>query len=181
MKLPSRDEAIKLMREAGCSEGVIRHCRSVTRVALRIAERLRERGYDIDLRLIEIGGLLHDLGRAKTHGVEHGAVGGQMAREMGLPEPLARIIERHVGAGISRDEAKRLGLPDRSYIPETLEEKVVAYADKLIAGEREIPFEETLNRFREELGENHPAIGRMKKLQREMMELLGEAIKGRKQ
>jgi len=177
MKLPSRDEAIKLMREAGCSEGVIRHCRSVTRVALRIAEKLRMRGYNLDLSLIEIGGLLHDLGRAKTHGVEHGAIGGQMARERGLPEPIARIIERHVGAGITPEEAKRLGLPDGDYIPRTLEEKVVAYADKLIEGEKEVDFEETLNRFIEELGEDHPAIERMRRLHREMMELLGETIK----
>ncbi len=177
MKLPSRDEAIKLMREAGCSEGVIRHCQSVTRVALRIAEKLKRRGYDLDLALIEIGGLLHDLGRAKTHGVEHGAIGGQMARERGLPEPIARIIERHVGAGITPEEAKRLGLPDGDYIPRTLEEKVVAYADKLIEGEKEVDFEETLNRFIEELGEDHPAIERMRRLHMEMMDLLGETIK----
>lgn len=178
MRPQNREEALKLMKEAGCSDGVIKHCKSVTRVAMRIAEILKRRGHNVDLNLIEVGALIHDLGRAKTHGVEHGAVGGRIAREMGLPEPLARIIERHVGAGITADEAERIGLPHRDYVPQTLEEKVIAYADKLIEGEREVKFEETLKRFVEELGEDHPAIERMRDLYREMMELLGEDIRG---
>jgi uncharacterized protein len=177
LRLPDKKEALRLMREAGCSEGVIKHCQSVRRMAMRIAEALKERGHNLDLELVEIGALIHDLGRAKTHGVKHGAFGGRMAREMGLPETLARIIERHVGAGITSEEAQRIGLPAGDYIPQTLEEKVIAYADKLIEGEREVGFEETLTRFIEELGENHSAIERMRKLHREMMDLLGEDIR----
>jgi len=177
LRLPEREEALRLLREAGCSEGVVRHCQSVTRVALRLAEALKRRGHNLDLELIEIGALLHDVGRAKTHGVEHGAVGGQIARRRGLPEPLARIIERHVGAGITPDEAKRIGLPEGDYIPRTLEEKVVAYADKLIEGEREVEFEETLRKFMEELGGDHPAIERMRLFHKEMMGLLGEELR----
>ena len=35
------------------------------------------------------------------------------------------IIERHIGAGITEEEAVNLGLPKKSYLPETLEEKAL--------------------------------------------------------
>jgi uncharacterized protein len=166
-------EALAIMRKAGCSNGVIEHCINVTDVAMRLAKALREKGCNLDLALVEAGALLHDLGRAKTHCVEHGAVGGMMARELGLPEALARIIERHVGAGIPPEEAEELGLPEGDYMPETLEEKVVCYADKLIEGDREVDFEETVRQFEEELGEEHPSVKRMRALHEEMLGLLG--------
>ena len=83
---------------------------------MRIANVFKSKGYRVDLRLVESGALLHDLGRGQTHGIEHGAVGGQMARQLGMPMELAHIIERHVGAGLSQEEARRNKLPRGSYI-----------------------------------------------------------------
>lgn len=172
MKIPSREEAIDILKGAGCSQRIIEHCISVTRIALELAEGVRRNGREVDMRLIEAGALLHDIGRCRTHSVEHGAIGGQMAREMGLPEPLARVIERHVGGGITPDEAERLGLKGRNYMPETLEEKIVAYADKLIEGDRRIRIEETIEKFAMELGRGHPAIERLRALHEEMSRLI---------
>ena len=81
---------------------------------------------------MEAGALLHDLGRSKTHTVDHAVVGAQIAQSIGLPESVVRIIKRHVGAGITAEEAEWLGWPKDVYEPQTLEEKVVSYADKLI-------------------------------------------------
>jgi uncharacterized protein len=108
---------------------------------------LVEVGYDIDLALVEVGALLHDLGRSVTHGVGHSAVGGELARGLGLPVAVVRIIERHIGAGIPADEALELGLPVRVYVPESLEEKLVAYADKLAEGRGEVEFNVTVERM----------------------------------
>jgi len=173
LRLPTREEALKMMRDAGCSQRVIDHCLRVTQVATRLADLLRQRGLEVNLSLVEAGALLHDIGRSRTHGVQHGAVGGRLAREMGLPEPVARIIERHVGAGITADEAARIGLPKGNYVPETLEEKIVTYADDLIEGDRLVEIEVTLEKFGRELGENHPALDRMRALDDEMVSLLG--------
>jgi len=173
LKLPKRNEALRMMEEAGCSQMVIDHCISVTKVAMRLAEMLRRQGIDLDLELVRIGALMHDLGRSRTHSVEHGAIGGQLAREMGLPEALTRIIERHVGAGITSKEAERIGLPKRSYVPETLEEKIVAYADKLLEGDRLVDIEVTIEKLGKELGSEHPALDRMRALHREMISLVG--------
>jgi len=173
LSLPSREEALAIMREAGCSRGVVEHCLRVTRIALRIASSFLSEGFEVDMGLVEIGGLMHDIGRSRTHSVEHGVVGGQIAREMGLPDPLVRIIERHIGGGISPDEAEKIGLPKGDYVPRTLEEKIVSYADKLVVGEEEVDIEVTVERFAEELGRDHPSLDRLRALHDEIVGIIG--------
>jgi uncharacterized protein len=141
---------------------------------MRIANFYKAKGYSVDIRLIESGALLHDIGRGQTHGIEHGAVGGQTARRLGIPMELAHIIERHVGAGLTLDEARKNGLPMGNYVPETLEEKIVCYADKLIVGSHEVGIDSTIDIFAKELGGNHPAINRLRDLHKEMSAVLGE-------
>ena len=144
----------------------------MTKVALRIASQLIFRGYNVDIRLVEAGAMLHDVGRSRSHDVDHAVKGAEIARELGLPEALIHIIERHIGAGIPDDEAKQLGLPPGHYVPETLEEKIVAYADKLIAGRCEVDISVTMKDFANRLGEGHPSIRRLHDLDVEMRHLL---------
>ena len=126
-KIPSRKECLDLLKKAGCSDKVIEHCEAVRDVAVRIAEKACA-----DIRLVEAGALLHDIGRSKTHGIKHVIEGVKIAKKLDLPDEIINIIERHIGAGISKDEAKKLGLPSSDYIPVTLEEKIVCHADNLI-------------------------------------------------
>jgi uncharacterized protein len=144
----------------------------VTKIALRIAKKLWSKGYIIDMKLVESGGLLHDIGRSVTHGIEHGAIGGQIARKLGLDNAIVQIIERHVGAGLTREEARKNKLPEGSYVPETLEEKVVCYADKLTEGDHEADIETELEKLRQELGANHSAVKRLQKLDAEITGML---------
>jgi uncharacterized protein len=148
------------------------HCVNVARIAARIGGELVGGGFDVDLALVEAGALLHDMGRSVTHGVEHAAVGAELARGLGLPVAVVRIIERHIGAGIPGDEARELGLPVGVYVPESLEEKVVCYADKLAARRGEVEFCVTVGEMAEELGKGHPAVGRMWALHREITGML---------
>ncbi len=137
-----------------------------------MARRLQDKGYDVDVELVEIGAILHDIGRSRTHGTDHAAVGGRMVRRLGIAEPVARIVDRHVGAGIPEEEARALGLPEGVYVPETLEEKIVCYADKLIAGRCEVDIGVTIDDIAEKMGRDHPAIERLWSLHREMEALL---------
>ena len=73
---------------------------------------------------------MHDLGRSQTHTVDHAIAGAKIAQSLGLTETLVRIIKRHVGAGITAEEAKMLGWPKDVYAPMTLEEKVVSFSDR---------------------------------------------------
>ncbi len=125
--IPSSERCIELLIENGCSESVVNHCIAVKDVAVRMAKKACA-----DVELVEPGALLHDIGRSKTHGIRHAFEGAQIAKKLGLPESIIKIIERHIGAGIPRDEAEKLGLPPRDYVPETLEEKIVCHADNLV-------------------------------------------------
>lgn len=172
MSLPGREEALEILRDAGCSQGVVSHCLNVASLSTKFGLKLLEAGYELDLSLVEAGALLHDLGRSVTHSIQHGVVGADIARKRGLPIEIVRIIERHIGAGIPPDEANELGFPDGVYIPETLEEKLVAYSDKLAEGVGEVDFMVTVERMVKELGSDHPAIQRMLALHEEIQFML---------
>lgn len=167
----SREDALHALREAGCSGDVIRHSLTVEGISLRLARRIRANGHKLDLRLVSLGALLHDIGRARTHGIRHGVEGAKILRSLGLNK-FARFAECHLGAGIPAGEARRLGLPARDFMPRTLVEKVIAYADKLVMGHRTASYERALDWFRTELGPEHPAIGRFKRLHAEIQKLL---------
>ncbi len=160
-----RSKCIRLLRAVGCEEAVIEHCIAVAELALEIA--MNKDG--VDEELVFTGAMLHDIGRARTHGVEHGFLGGEIAKALGLNDKLVRIIQRHVGAGLTAKEAEQLGLPvAEDLMPETMEEKIVTYADCLIEGTRRTSIEHALAEFKMKLGESHPAVERLKKLHREL-------------
>jgi uncharacterized protein len=140
-------------------------------MAMKIAKKIEKNGYTINLRSVSTGALLHDIGRAKTHGVEHGVVGAEMLRKMGLGK-FAKFVENHIGAGIPAAEAKELELPAKDFMPRTLEEKVVTYADKMISRKREISYEEAVKWFKTEFGNDHPSLGRFEALHSEIKKLM---------
>jgi uncharacterized protein (TIGR00295 family) len=164
--LPSNQDYIEILRKSGCSENVISHSQAVKELAVRMAELA-----DADNELVSAAALLHDIGRAKTHGIRHAIVGADMARELGLPESVVLIIERHIGAGITKEEAKRLGFPEKDYVPTTLEEKIVAHSDNLIIENEKRPVKEVAQRF-EELG-FHEAAKKILRLHEELSEICG--------
>jgi uncharacterized protein len=152
---PMADE--KVLIEAGCSPGVIAHCKAVSRTAVSLAGQVKR--VSIDGELVRLGGLFHDIGRARSHDIHHALAGVTIGRDLGFSEPLLAIIERHIGAGITAAEAERLGLPKKDYLPLTPEEKIVSYADNLTKGSEPMLFEQAVERFREILGPDHEGIG----------------------
>ena len=133
-------EAIALLISSGCSPDVIEHCRAVAeyakKIAIDISENAKRKGHpmNIDIDAVFLGALLHDIGRSKTHGICHAIAGANIAIENGLDEKIIKIIERHIGAGIPKEEAPGLGLPENDYLPVTIEEKIVSHADNLTFG-----------------------------------------------
>lgn len=119
---------------------LLRHSRDVATRALAIASRHPELG--IDTAFLEEGAMLHDIGIFMTdapgifcHGtdpyIRHGIDGADLLRHEGFPRH-ARVCERHTGAGITAKqiEEQHLPLPTADYLPETIEEQVICYADK---------------------------------------------------
>jgi uncharacterized protein len=173
-ELPSSEAALKLLSESGCSKRVVAHCKAVSALAVKFAKACKNKGLTVDVNLVEIGALLHDIGRSKTHDVTHAIVGVEIAKSLNLPESIVSIIECHIGGGISADEAEKLGLPAKNYFPVTIEEKLVAFSDKLIEGSHVVPIERTIEQFSRTLGDGHPAIDRIIKLHEELFPLIGD-------
>jgi uncharacterized protein len=171
-RLPSRGQALRILRQSGCPKNVVKHCEVVAELAMEIGEACQKKGLNVDLELVEIGALLHDIGRSKTHSVHHAVIGARIAKSVGLPEEVQAIIKRHVGGGITAREAAKLGWPKDVYVPQTLEEKIVSYADKLIAGSRRVPIDRTMGNFAQELPPS--AVERVRRLHEEMVVLIGD-------
>ena len=153
---------------------LLKHSTQVRDKALQLCENLP---YEINLQLVSDGAMLHDIGIIQCHApdifcpgelpyIAHGTAGARMLRELpGEMESLARICERHTGSGLTAAEIVRGGLPlpERDFLPETLEEKVICLADKFFSKsgameEKPLPFirkqmakfgEESLARFDE--------------------------------
>ncbi len=134
------DRYVTMLAQARCDGNVIAHCRAVREVSIRYADRIPA----ADRELVSAGAYLHDIGRAKTHTIHHAQAGADYCRSIGLPEPLARIVECHTGAGLTADECTLLGLFPRDCVPSTVEEKIVCNADNLVAGARPVSIERTI-------------------------------------
>ncbi|MFQ5975510.1 MAG: HDIG domain-containing metalloprotein, partial [Candidatus Hydrothermarchaeales archaeon] len=89
---------LDVLRERGCSDSVIKHSIAVSKKACEIGDKVL---IEVDKDLLRLGALFHDIGRCRTHAIDHGVAGAEIARELGYSEKVADIIERHIGAGIS--------------------------------------------------------------------------------
>ena len=163
---PEEVDCIRILKDEGADSAILSHSLAVRNLAARIAERV-----NVDLDLVIAGALLHDIGRTRSHGIDHAAVGAKILRERNIDETIVRIAERHTGAGITSQEATKLGLPAGNYIPETLEEKIVAQADNLISRGERISLQETVDNYIDNgLKE---AAARIVKLHRELSDICG--------
>lgn len=119
------------------------HSRQVADKALAIVDKHPELA--LDRQLVEEAAMLHDIGifRCDAAGIHcfgtepyicHGTIGAELLRAEGFPHH-ARVCERHTGAGISLQQIvdKRLPIPLKDLLPETLEEKLICYADKFFS------------------------------------------------
>ncbi|MDE5572416.1 MAG: HDIG domain-containing protein [Muribaculaceae bacterium] len=153
------------------------HCRQVADKALTIA---RTKKLDLDKNLIEAAAMLHDIGIVMTdapsidcHGslpyICHGIAGADLLRKEGYPEEVARVAERHTGAGISDEDITELDLPlpPGNYMPETLLERLVCYADKFYSKSGEMK-EKSLEKVRDSMSRHSSAtLDRFEKLHNE--------------
>lgn len=171
----------KLWDKYNLSEDVRKHCMKVAEIAMRIAKKIKANGHEIDEDAVLIGALLHDIGRSVTQDpFRHFLKSAEILKKEGFPEKIIKIAERHFSAGLSKEEAIKLGLPEKDYIPRTLEEKVVSFADNLTFGDEERKFEDFLKRL-EEIDAKNPelrwltraTINRAKAMKEEIEKLSG--------
>ncbi|MCH5215131.1 MAG: HDIG domain-containing protein [Muribaculaceae bacterium] len=137
---------------------LVLHSECVARKSVDLARRLGINDPE-RLQFIFDAAMLHDIGIVKCnapsihcHGklpyICHGVAGAEILRAEGLDERYCRICERHTGSGLTAKEiAERdLPLPRQDFVPETLEEKIVCYADKFFSKSGDPAKEKSLER-----------------------------------
>lgn len=114
------------------------HCQIVWSIARDLIERNHVK---VDREVVRAGCLLHDIGvytlfngdvlDGKNY-ITHGIRGEELLRQEGYDERLIRIASHHTGVGLSADDIvqEKLPLPQKDYLAETPEERLVMYADK---------------------------------------------------
>jgi uncharacterized protein len=124
-----RERDVDLLTRQGMNTEDLAHSIKVAEKAVEIARRV---GVDMDMGLVTRGALLHDLGKTRTHDIPHGRLGAELGLQLGLPEEVCAVMEKHIRGGLTAPEASELGLPVKDYTPHRIEERIIIYADRLV-------------------------------------------------
>ena len=149
-------------KETKAYQILITHSQLVTEKALWIAQRHPELNPDPDF--IAGAAMLHDIGIIRTHAPDlgcfgelpylcHGYLGREMLEAEGLTEH-ALVCERHTGVGITAEEVvkNKLPLPERDFVPESVEEQIICFADKFYSKSNNLKKEKSLDAIRKSMG-----------------------------
>ncbi|MCB9877456.1 MAG: HD domain-containing protein [Planctomycetes bacterium] len=123
----SRGDASALLHQLGAPARLLRHVELVGEAAEALLAALAEHTVPLDATFVRAGVVLHDVGKIlhpaelAASGARHEAAGEQLLRQRGVAPALARVCVTHAA----------WQAPDV-----TLEERVVALADKLWKGAR---------------------------------------------
>lgn len=163
--MPNIDDLIEYVYTSlECSDYIIDHCRVVYQRSLDITPFHD----NVDLDCVKAGCMLHDVGRTVTNGIEHAYIGADLLRELNVDERICLMTERHIGAGIVASEAKLMGLPEREYVPQTLEEKIVAHSDNLVHGVTKVNLDFVIEKWKKK-NMNQQSIDMLINLHRELV------------
>jgi len=146
MKVPTYEECIQLLEEAGAADRLLGHSLRVHSVAMGVCDTLEKKGVSVDRDLVSAAALLHDI--RKIHAREHHATeGGDYLRERGMSR-VAAVVDKHVIGHIGHPELT----------PTTTEEKIIFYADLRANPGKIVPLEERFSYVREK----YPHLGEEK-------------------
>lgn len=142
--LPGYETCLAWLLESGTPHNIVQHAQFVASVAYLLACWLHEAGETLQPLLAHRGGLLHDLMKMqsitqnKSQDTDHARLAREALLARGQPE-LAAIADRHMPVHPAR--------PDR--IPETWEQKLVHFADKLAEGSRLVSLDDRMQALKE--------------------------------
>lgn len=147
-------------KEGALRDTLLAHSECVARKALKIAE---EKKLDINRDFVYSAAMLHDIGIFRTKApsiycngdlpyICHGTEGAKILRTYNLHEH-ARVCERHTGSGLTANDIVRqnLPLPHSDFLPETLAEKLICYADKFYSKSGDLTAEKTFDEVTEQM------------------------------
>ncbi len=129
MAIPSREEAARILRSLNPPDWHLAHSAAVADVAAFLAQKIEEQGHTISTPLVEAAALLHDVDKAlpkaqKVKGLGHADAGAHWLSDNGYGE-LSGAVAAHPVTRLADNEHYATWARAA-----TVEERVVAYADK---------------------------------------------------
>ena len=142
MAVPSLAAARELLLDFGLPDGIVTHSQGVARVAAEAARLVHAAGIPVDVELVQVAALLHDIDKLKTRpgGGRHGEVGAAELERRGFAE-LAPPGRSHPVSCLLDEERFPRGWPS----------VLVAIADRHVA-QRFLTIDERLT----DMAERHP-------------------------
>lgn len=130
LDIPTEAECRALLTNIfNVGDKISRHGQAVANISVQIGKALNNAGYNLDLRILKAGGLLHDIAKSQP---DHAEVGARIIRKLGYGA-VADIVAAHADIIITEEKP-------------VSESEVLYIADKLVRGDQPVSLEE---RFRQ--------------------------------
>lgn len=141
MRIPSRENCYRLIREMRMMEHIVRHSLQVCRVADLLVQQLGAKGRTLNRDLVRAAALLHDITKTRslTTGEKHSESGCDLLVDRGYAE-VGDIVRQHV----------KLDTYFGSDTPS--EAEIVNYADKRVLHDRIVSLDERMAYILERYG-----------------------------
>lgn len=134
MKIPTEEECLKILSDNNTPSNVIEHSKAVLKAALKLTEKVENKGKKVNKELIIAASLLHDITRVEK---DHVNTGYELVKKLGYQE-VAETIKKHGLHHCVKEEHK----------PKTTEEKIVFLADKHVVENKIVDIEKRFEYLR---------------------------------
>jgi len=158
--LPTRKECLAIIEEHHVPPHIVKHSLATAKLAVFLAQRLKEKGITVDVNLVDRACLLHDIVRIcnikeldysrfeQSVTAEDKAIWRQLrAIYEGVPHEYAAcdiLKDKYPGLALTIKKHRYIGILNENEKPNTREEKLVYYADMRVMHDKIVPLEERL-------------------------------------
>ncbi|MDR1572483.1 MAG: TIGR03960 family B12-binding radical SAM protein [Clostridiales Family XIII bacterium] len=144
---PSKEECLGMLRANGTPEHVIRHCATVSDIAVKIGGALAKTGVSLDMGLILSASMLHDICRTEK---DHALAGARLIRGMGHGR-VADLVEGHM----------RHSFPER--VEDLREIDILCLGDRMVSEDSYVGFDRRMEDLLARFGDDRGAMAAISK------------------
>lgn len=143
--LPTRKESFDIIKQYNVPSHILKHNVAVAKIAVFLAERLKEKGIAVDVDLVEKASLLHDIARVcDFNRLDYGRFEQSITEEnksiwrqlraryngIGHEDAACDILkEKYPALALTIKKHRYAAILDPEHAPDTWEEKLLYYAD----------------------------------------------------